>query len=171
MANDPKTGLLVRECPRDRTLLAASKVAVFGPDVAIDTCPKCAGVYLDKNELGRLTSNGALNRWLRDKTGYDVDGALICPSCGGLMDLEHAHGVDVDVCLTCFGLWLDAGELEALKATKKGAPPLDDAKRHELETKRMRDRERLGREYKAAGPYGAVKPLDDLLDEIVRRWL
>lgn len=169
--SDKEAAFRARACPRDRTPLTESSVAVFGPDVKVDTCSKCHGIYLDKNELGRLTKDADLNRYLRDKVGYDVDSQMICPSCGGLMDLEHAHGIDVEVCLTCFGIWLDAGELDALKASKKGAPPVDAAKQRELDTKRLRDRERIKSEKKKAGLLRPAKPLDDVLDEIVRRWL
>ncbi|MGB2727191.1 MAG: zf-TFIIB domain-containing protein [Halobacteriota archaeon] len=41
---------------------------------------------------------------------------LVCPRCGGgLMDLEYAEEVEIDVCLVCNGAWLDNGELEGLK--------------------------------------------------------
>ncbi|HLT29207.1 MAG TPA: zf-TFIIB domain-containing protein [Myxococcaceae bacterium] len=40
-----------------------------------------------------------------------------CPKCG--LDLETLHmkdgNVDVDVCVGCHGVWLDAGELEQLQ--------------------------------------------------------
>ncbi len=49
----------------------------------------------------------------------------MCPNCGGLMDGEDAGDVRVDVCLDCFGVWLDAGELERLGA-------MDDAVFHEF---------------------------------------
>lgn len=160
-----------RACPRDGTRLTLSRVAVFGPDVEVDACPRCQGVYLDKNELGRLVGDSKLNAYLRDMVGYDVDSQLICPSCGGLMDLEHVRGVDVEVCLSCFGIWLDAGELDALKASKGRALSMTPEKENELETKRTRDGQRVKAEFKRAGWRAPVKPLDDLFDEIVRRWL
>jgi len=33
----------------------------------------------------------------------------------GLMDLEYAEDVEIDVCLNCNGAWLDGSELERLK--------------------------------------------------------
>ena len=33
----------------------------------------------------------------------------------GLMDLEYAEDIEIDVCLNCNGAWLDYGELDKLK--------------------------------------------------------
>lgn len=79
------------------------------------------------------------------------------------MDVEHVAGAEVEVCLMCFGLWLDAGELEALKARPNLQPvAVDDAKKAELF------------DAKRAGPKGTLNPfkkLDRGLDEFVRRYL
>ena len=37
-----------------------------------------------------------------------------CPKCGGSLVTEEFHRVQVDRCPECHGLWLDAGELDAL---------------------------------------------------------
>lgn len=50
-----------------------------------------------------------------------------CPRCGGLMDIERAEDVEVDVCLVCRGVWLDAGELEGLKRKVREGYELDEA--------------------------------------------
>ena len=40
---------------------------------------------------------------------------MICPSCGTATLAERERdGVNVDVCQTCRGVWLDRGELEKL---------------------------------------------------------
>lgn len=43
-----------------------------------------------------------------------------CPKCG--LDLQTIHNkladVDVDVCMSCHGMWLDHGELERLQNQK-----------------------------------------------------
>lgn len=42
------------------------------------------------------------------------DALMRCPKCGvQLKSVEH-HGVTVEECPSCQGLWLDRGELEAL---------------------------------------------------------
>jgi Zn-finger nucleic acid-binding protein len=105
-----------RECPRCWVEMVKEKVPVIGRDVVIDVCPNCGGVFLDKDEILRITGNRGLNRYLTKYLGIDSDSQLICPACGGLMDGEKvSEEVIVDVCLTCKGIWLDAGELERIK--------------------------------------------------------
>ena len=43
-----------------------------------------------------------------------------CPKCG--MDLAEMsyHGVTIDKCTACEGIWLDSGELETLLAEEHG---------------------------------------------------
>ena len=38
-----------------------------------------------------------------------------CPKCGLLMQEVKLRGVDVDVCFSCNGVFLDAGELEQIE--------------------------------------------------------
>lgn len=42
-----------------------------------------------------------------------------CPKCGMELSEIDYQGVKIDKCFCCEGLWLDAGELEALTALKK----------------------------------------------------
>lgn len=37
-----------------------------------------------------------------------------CPKCGAALDSSRAHGVNVEDCPKCGGIWLDKGELEAI---------------------------------------------------------
>ena len=44
-----------------------------------------------------------------------------CPKCGADLK-EETHGqVKIDVCSQCGGMWLDAGEMEMMKHTRKGS--------------------------------------------------
>src|SRR5439155_669316 len=81
-----------------------------------DVCPKCKGIFLDKEEIRKLTGDWSLNKLLTKYVGLDSDSQLVCPNCGGLMEIEDAGNVRVDACLDCKGVWLDAGELERLAA-------------------------------------------------------
>ena len=38
-----------------------------------------------------------------------------CPRCGGRMRVRREWDVEVDVCISCEGVWLDHGELEQLE--------------------------------------------------------
>lgn len=42
-----------------------------------------------------------------------------CPRCKLPLSAEKYEGIEVDACGTCYGYWLDTGELEAI-TTKKG---------------------------------------------------
>ncbi len=104
-----------RHCPVDWADLKPHKVTAFGPDVKAERCPKCGGIYLDNGEVVRLTGNVSLNNLLTKDLGLDSDSPHVCPGCGGVMDEEHAGQTRVDVCLTCKGVWVDHGELSALR--------------------------------------------------------
>lgn len=132
-------------------------------DVVADQCPKCQGLFLDENEIGRITGNSKLNTLLTRYVGLDSDSQRVCPACGGVMDGEDAAGTRVDVCLTCFGVWLDAGELEALQAmSEKEFSSLSREKQTELfdaEQSRKRSRGGRGKFYQLLWSLGeALKP-------------
>jgi Zn-finger nucleic acid-binding protein len=91
------------------------EVEVIGPNVIIDVCPKCQGIWLDNNELKKILGDRKLANYLTKHIGTQSKSKLVCPRCGGLMDLEYAEDVEIDVCLACHGAWLDYGELEKLK--------------------------------------------------------
>ena len=90
----------------------------------LDLCPKCGGLWLDNSEFKRLTS-------LRDV--YQDDSIplefhrppvqkevkyLKCPLCDALMirrNFKRISGVIIDICRD-HGVWLEAGELEQIRA-------------------------------------------------------
>lgn len=105
-------------CPRDAKTLKPLKINIVrGFDVTVDQCPNCEGMFLDRGEIKRITGHDKLDELLTRHVGLDSDSELVCPGCGMVMDLEDAGGTHVEVCLSCHGVWLDAGELEKLKAT------------------------------------------------------
>lgn len=138
-----------KECPVDWTPLVPRKIPVFGPDVEVDSCPKCNGLYLDKGEIRRLTGNRDLNKLLTKRLGLDADSPYVCPRCGGLMDAEQAGRTRVDVCLGCKGVWVDHGELEALRADKAtdytATSPEKAAELQRADAARARDRKSFWR--------------------------
>ncbi len=121
----PKKIRDARECPKDWSPLRKESRHSHRRTVEVDVCPTCNGIFLDKKEIRTLTGSPSLNKLLTKYLGLDSDSQLVCPNCGGLMDGEDAGDVRVDVCLDCFGVWLDAGELERLGA-------MDDAVFHEF---------------------------------------
>lgn len=45
---------------------------------------------------------------------------LVCPVCSGQMREVDKHGVHIDTCTQCRGVWLDRGELEKLADLMSG---------------------------------------------------
>ena len=43
-----------------------------------------------------------------------------CPKCGADLAVEIYNNIEVDRCPECFGIWFDAGEVEALTETRQG---------------------------------------------------
>ena len=43
-----------------------------------------------------------------------------CPKCGQELAAEKYGSVEIDLCPSCRGLWLDANELETILATESG---------------------------------------------------
>ena len=37
-----------------------------------------------------------------------------CPKCGANLTVEEYHGIEIDRCAECNGIWFDAGEAELL---------------------------------------------------------
>lgn len=106
-----------RECPKDWSPLRRERRDVLLSNVEVDACPTCQGIFLDRKEIKALTGSSDLHKLLTKYLGLDSDSQLLCPNCGGLMDGEDAGNVRVDVCIKCYGVWLDAGELKRLTET------------------------------------------------------
>ena len=107
--------MMKRDCPRcfERLEKRSFKKGLWSVDT--DVCRSCNGLYLDKGELLKLTSNRPLHNITTKYLGVDSDSNLLCPGCGSIMDMESVGGVEIDVCLQCNGVWLDSEELEQLK--------------------------------------------------------
>lgn len=98
---------------------------IFGPNIHIDICPKCHGTWLDSGELRKLLGEKEVSDYLTKGIGTKAESPLICPRCKNLMDLEKAEDVEVDVCLKCRGVWLDMGEMDALKIVPEDGFEID----------------------------------------------
>jgi len=119
---------VLRICPRDGTVLRTERWQSGRRRVEVDRCLKCRGLFLDEGEIKLLTGNRRLHNLLRRPAIIDLDSQLKCPDCKEMMEGENAGLVRVDVCLGCFGLWLDAGELQRLQALgRKGIRRLKPA--------------------------------------------
>lgn len=126
------------ECHRCWVKMDKAEIKTFGPNIIFDVCPKCKGLWLDKGELGKLLKDRKLTNYLTKHIGTKSRSPMVCPRCSMTMDIEKADDIEVDVCLTCGGVWLDQGELEKLKDKSeegfKGDPLV---KQDELEEERF----------------------------------
>lgn len=97
--------------------------------VTLDACEGgCAGIWFDAFELQRVDEQhevaGATVLHLQRNPALAVDfqRKRDCPRCDGVKLKRHFFSaqkqVEVDQCPQCGGYWLDAGELEKIRAEK-----------------------------------------------------
>jgi len=105
----------VIQCPKCSTKMETLTFA----GIELDTCPFCNGCWLDKQEVSQMTRS-------RGKAKIEVtlanpkQGDLSCPRCRRVNLLVGQHSnipsLILDQCPTCWGVWLDRGELTTLLA-------------------------------------------------------
>ncbi len=111
-----------------------------------------------------------------------------CPLCvDEVLDAHHRHGIEIDMCPRCRGIWLDRGELDKLldDAGERAPEPTprprdgndrdgndrderrrDDRERDERE-RRERERRDDDRKKKRKKKKSGVAKLADLLDDVL----
>jgi Zn-finger nucleic acid-binding protein len=91
----------------------------------IDTCPNCGGQWLDAGELAQVDTQAPSEQLVkqafvelqRERRG--TASKNLCPRCQRAPLSRHVvHGVVLDRCPSCEGLWFDAGELEKVRAAQ-----------------------------------------------------
>ncbi len=114
------------KCPNDNTELEQ----MLFHEVEVDYCPRCLGMWFDKDELAyaKDDKDKQLN-WLdidiwRDKAKFHISKSTRhCPYCSaGLVQVGYdSHSsnegqthVKIDFCKNCEGLWLDRGEFKQI---------------------------------------------------------
>jgi len=97
----------VADCPVDGQTLRLVPLPNGWSELA---CGRCTGVWLP-GELVRATLGVPSDERLRERGS---PGRLRCPSDGTQLFALHRHGVEIDVCAHCTGVWLDAGERERI---------------------------------------------------------
>lgn len=107
------------ECPNDGEQLER----VLFHNVEVDYCPRCLGVWFDKDELrfAKDDKDKDLN-WLdvdlwRDKGRFRISkGNKRCPVCRvGLREVRYDESkTKIDFCKMCQGIWLDRGEFKQI---------------------------------------------------------
>jgi Zn-finger nucleic acid-binding protein len=109
----------IMECPNDKEYLER---CLFH-EVEVDYCPKCLGIWFDKDELKLAKNDKDKNlNWLdvdlwRDKGRFKVMRVnKFCPVCrAGLVEINYDESkTKVDYCKMCQGVWLDRGEFKQI---------------------------------------------------------
>jgi len=109
-------------CLRCNIELTNKTIIDFKYFLNIDYCSSCGGIWLDNGELTRLEKT-------IEPTFYEIrkipsiqkqNEVLICPSCSNsqkLLKAQHFRDkhVIIDYCPVCKGIWLDTGEIEAIR--------------------------------------------------------
>ncbi|MCX5654150.1 MAG: zf-TFIIB domain-containing protein [Planctomycetota bacterium] len=107
---------------------ALTEKAVSG--VTVDVCHGgCGGIWFDQLELAKVddqeeTAGEELLGIERDPSvKVDARARRRCPKCREIIMMRHFYGpkqnVEVDECGKCGGIWLDAGELAAIRSEYK----------------------------------------------------
>lgn len=106
------------KCPRCSDTDLSHLTSLF-----LDECESCGGTWYDHDELRRSKDAEDAKLGWQDFEFWRQENDLVpkirqtpCPRCAGaLVALEYAStGVEVDVCPSCRGFWLDRGEFDAI---------------------------------------------------------
>ena len=88
----------------------------------VDMCPTCGGAFFDAGELETIIQIVDIFRNIRlleeeidTVSTYEKERILYCPECSKEMNPKEIAGEIIDVCPNCRGIWLDKGEIIALK--------------------------------------------------------
>lgn len=97
-------------CPRDQSTLIPLPGAAQGA-----SCGACGGIHLRSGTVqAALEANGI--DLAKTRNVYSLPAPPACPSCAAGMKGLVLNGVEVDLCESCHGIWLDKGELEKVDA-------------------------------------------------------
>lgn len=133
---------------------------------AIDVCPRCQGLWLDKAQLGKLTSArhallDAAVPYAFAKGAMEAPRAYLpCPHCRGLMVRRNFRGVSGVIIDWCgdHGAWFDQHELERIRSFVANGG-IDQSQ----------DREIAQTKDKVAGIESRVSDLE-LMEKILHQW-
>jgi len=110
------------KCPRCKIELTNKTIIDFKYFLNIDCCSSCGGIWLDNGEITRLekTIEPTFYEIRKIPTHHEQLETLKCPSCDNAVILQKSQHprdkkVMVDYCPVCKGMWLDTGEIEAIR--------------------------------------------------------
>lgn len=110
------------DCLRCKTELINKTIIDFKYVLNIDYCNNCGGIWLDNGELTRLEKTIEPTFYeIRKIPGKEAqEKILACPVCNlapVMIKARHFRDrhVIIDYCPKCKGIWLDTGEIEAIR--------------------------------------------------------
>ncbi|MEW6433620.1 MAG: zf-TFIIB domain-containing protein [Myxococcota bacterium] len=119
-------------CPRCQAALTPVVVDPELDDIEALHCARCHGHWLEQKDLKRLEQVVEVH-WVevRHIPPQDLqDAPLSCPRCVPERHLVKLHSerdrkVVMDACIHCQGVWLDGGELNAIREKSVWAALVD----------------------------------------------
>jgi Zn-finger nucleic acid-binding protein len=111
-------------CPKCRQQHLKEKY-VSGPNLNVDYCPKCRGVWFDRGELEQAMHVADPQLQI---PGGAVRLLAPCPRCAKpLYAFAYPQTrVLIETCKACGGLWLDAGEFKQIRTAREQLPALEE---------------------------------------------
>lgn len=105
-------------CPRCRPERLEAVMTQYS--VEVDACPRCKGRWLGRGEIFHFTARPKpLMLALKEAERHSAPGELLSPVTGKPMRRAKVFDkVEIDLCPDSGGLWLDAGEVEALVSVR-----------------------------------------------------
>ncbi len=160
-----------RQCPRCHVPFELLKKAF----ATIDTCPQCGGLFLDPGEGMALHGADSDPTFLvKDGRARQVGTSeLACPNTSHPRRVMEVYAVgpddaavEIDHCGTCGGVFLDAGESEALEARMSAAPAQATLERTSFASPPGENQERAIQEARASSGKGFFTNLLTTLVEV-----
>lgn len=106
-------------CPSDGTALVTDATHA----VAFAACPRCAGVWFAREALEHHTSQPVPIPLASRQPRPRAEGGPAqprqprpCATCTTRLTTLRVEGIEIDRCDGCGGVWLDAGEYDAIRA-------------------------------------------------------
>ena len=91
--------------------------------VNVDICPKCEGIWFDHGELKELLQARFSERAdPRTLLPADRDADCLCPDCRWPLyrrEFMRRSNIEIEQCIKCAGIFLDAGEVDQVIAFLK----------------------------------------------------
>lgn len=111
-------------CPRCRGSVSLVPVVYEERGVKAEAmrCPKCEGHFFGQQELAAISQVPVPDKIALERIPDALEQLrdIGCPGCGAEGPMLKAQSrrerrVTLDVCAACGGIWLDGGELEAIR--------------------------------------------------------